>query len=168
MSDSSPGHPISPHAVASLHARKEPAAAFLCCRWQPSRQERSRRARSLLVVEAVAELPDPGEAVAERWPEQGASGDQLSPTQPTERRPSTELRVVRETNTSPLHITSLPSSHRVTLRTQRHSFLTSAISNKPGWLVSFVVRHVRLGIAPTLSGARSQQRGFKAPGRNVA
>ena len=61
--------------------------------WEVGVQERSRRARSLLVqaalsaptmaergtiLEDLAELPDPGEAVPARWPEQGASRDQRS------------------------------------------------------------------------------------------
>ena len=69
--------------------------------WEIGVPERSRRAISLLVqaalwaptmaerdiiLEALAEPPEPGEAVPAQWPEEEASGDQLSPTQPIERR----------------------------------------------------------------------------------
>ena len=65
--------------------------------WEVDAQERSRRARRLLVqaplwapsmserdifLAGIAELPDFGETVPARWPEQEASEHQLSPTQP--------------------------------------------------------------------------------------
>ena len=72
--------------------------------WEVDAQERSRRARRLLVqaafwapsmtereelLEAVAELPNPGETVPSQWPGQEASEHQLSPTQPVLRRSET-------------------------------------------------------------------------------
>ena len=64
--------------------------------WEVDAQERSRARRLLvqaalwaptmverdIILETVAELPDPGGPVPARWPEQGASGDQ----HPIERR----------------------------------------------------------------------------------
>ena len=99
--------------------------------WAPSMAERDK------ILEAIAELPDPSETTPTRWLGQVAPEDQLSPTQsivrgsetgqtappPRWRAPSTKLRMIRETNNFPPHITSLPSPHRAT-HAQPFKFLT--------------------------------------------
>ena len=48
--------------------------------WAPSTAERD------IILEAIAELPDPGETVPTRCPGQESPEDQLSPTQPVEHK----------------------------------------------------------------------------------
>ena len=93
--------PARPKYLGLNSAGAEPSLLSPAKPWEVHAQERSRQARSLLVqaalsaptlaerdiiLEALAELPDPGEMAPTRWPGQEASEDQLSLTQPVVRR----------------------------------------------------------------------------------
>ena len=85
-------------AAAVLQSRRQPkpgkwtlrnraaARGDSLCRpllWAPSMAERD------IILEALGELPDPGEKAPTRWPGQEAPEDQLSPMQPAVRRSET-------------------------------------------------------------------------------
>ena len=87
--------------------------------WAPSMAERD------MILEAIAELPDPGERVPHVGRSRRARGPAFANkagSAALRNGTSTKLRVLEETNNIPLHITSLPSSHHVTPHTEHPKF----------------------------------------------
>ena len=90
-----------PRRFGSATSNSSPPMSAPARPWEEDAQERSRRARSLpiqaalwapsmaerdIIIEALAEFPDPSETTPARWLGQAAPEHQLSPTQPVVRR----------------------------------------------------------------------------------